>query len=107
MLVAGLQTARSILKAPPLDSIYTEEFEPGVGVSEDQVETYLRTTAASDNHETGSMAMLPRSMGGVVDPELRVYGTRNVRVADASVIPMPISAHLVSDRGVGLSDVPG
>lgn len=99
MLVAGLQTARKVLNAPPLDSIYTEEFEPGaaVGVSDDQVESYLRTTAASDNHETGSMAMLPRSMGGVVDTELRVYGTHNVRVADASVIPMPISAHLVSN----------
>jgi choline dehydrogenase-like flavoprotein len=37
--------------------------------------------------------MLPRDLGGVVDPTFKVYGTANVRVADASVIPQLISGH--------------
>jgi choline dehydrogenase-like flavoprotein len=38
--------------------------------------------------------MMSRSLGGVVDGRLKVYGTGNVRVIDASVMPLQISAHL-------------
>jgi len=32
--------------------------------------------------------MAPRSLGGVVDPKMKIYGLTNVRVVDASVIPL-------------------
>lgn len=37
--------------------------------------------------------MLPRSMGGVVNNRLKVYGTANVRVVDASVQPLQLCGH--------------
>lgn len=40
--------------------------------------------------------MMPRDMGGVVDTNLVVYGTANVRVTDASVLPFQICGHLTS-----------
>lgn len=47
----------------------------------------------SSQHLTGGNPMLPREAGGVVDTELLVYGTKNVRVVDGSVFPYQPSAH--------------
>jgi choline dehydrogenase-like flavoprotein len=40
--------------------------------------------------------MMNRDLGGVVDIEGKVYGTKNVRVVDASVFPSQISGHLTA-----------
>ena len=45
-------------------------------------------------HPVGTCAMMSRELGGVVSPELVVYGTKNVRVVDASVLPFQIDGHL-------------
>ncbi|KAI0724007.1 alcohol oxidase [Cerioporus squamosus] len=45
-------------------------------------------------HPLGTASMLPREDGGVVDPELKVYGTANVRVVDASILPLEVAAHI-------------
>lgn len=37
--------------------------------------------------------MLPKDKQGVVGPDLIVYGTKNLRVADLAVIPLHIAAH--------------
>ncbi|KAG6840297.1 hypothetical protein H0H93_004709, partial [Arthromyces matolae] len=38
-------------------------------------------------------AMLPRDQNGVVDSKLKVYGTSNIRVVDASILPVHIATH--------------
>lgn len=37
--------------------------------------------------------MLPKEAGGVVSPELIVYGTSNVRVVDAGIFPFQVNGH--------------
>ena len=37
-----------------------------------------------------------RSLGGVVGADLLVYDTSNLRVIDASILPIQLSAHLSS-----------
>ncbi|KAJ4355151.1 hypothetical protein N0V95_003173 [Ascochyta clinopodiicola] len=51
---------------------------------------------ASNAHQVGTAAMLPRELGGVVDARLRVYGTRGLRVVDCSVVPLIVGAHTMA-----------
>nr|BBD84647.1 putative GMC oxidoreductase [Cordana terrestris] len=61
-----------------------------------QWETYIRSTVGVNSHPLGTAAMMSRELGGVVDPQLKVYGTANVRVVDASVFPTQFSGHLTA-----------
>lgn len=53
-----------------------------------------RLTNPSFSHPCGTTAMLPREMGGVVSPDLKVYGTEGLRVVDAGIIPLIPGTHL-------------
>jgi choline dehydrogenase-like flavoprotein len=48
---------------------------------------------ASNGHSVGTAAMMPRELGGVVDGQLRVYGTRGLSIADTSIIPLIPGTH--------------
>jgi len=61
-----------------------------------QWQEYIQNTYAPVFHPIGSVPMLPREDGGAVDPNLVVYGTKNVRVVDSSILPIQLSAHLSS-----------
>lgn len=85
---------RRIATTAPFSEIWVDEYEPGLNVTTDRDwEDFVRNNVNTFYHPVGTCAMLPRADGGVVDSELRIYGTRNVRVVDASVIPVLLSAH--------------
>ena len=49
---------------------------------------HVKDTLNTLYHGIGTCAMEPQDKGGVVDPRLKVYGTSNLRVVDASVAPL-------------------
>lgn len=96
-LRAGFRMARSILQQAPLSSHVDQETAPGNDVqSDDQWDNWIRNNIGTEYHPSCTCSMLPRESGGVVDKNLLVYGTSNLRVIDASVPPLSMSAHLMS-----------
>ncbi|KAF1939445.1 alcohol oxidase [Clathrospora elynae] len=97
---------RTIATEAPMRDVWTEEYEPGNAVqSDEEWREYALKNILSIYHPIGTAALLPEKDGGVVDAELRVYGTQGLRVVDASVIPLLPSAHLqtliygIAERG--------
>jgi choline dehydrogenase-like flavoprotein len=62
----------------------------------DSARHFLRETATTNYHPCGTCSMTPEKDGGVVDPRLRVYGTANLRVVDASIFPIIPRGNIVS-----------
>ncbi|TGO55554.1 hypothetical protein BOTNAR_0242g00200 [Botryotinia narcissicola] len=54
----------------------------------DEVKKYVKKTGMSNWHPVGTCAMLPENKGGVVDNNLIVYGISNLRIVDASIMPI-------------------
>ncbi|KAJ9474364.1 Choline dehydrogenase [Pseudozyma hubeiensis] len=97
ILREGFKLARRVGTTAPLSTFTSSESAPGSSVSSDtQWESWIRSTVGTEFHPSSTCSMLPRELGGVVDKNLRVYGTKNLRVVDASVPPISFSAHLMS-----------
>ncbi|KAG5743589.1 hypothetical protein H9Q70_013701 [Fusarium xylarioides] len=94
-LIEGARFARKVAETEPLRSVWAAEFEPGLGKRTDaQLRDWVVKTVNSFYHPVGTCAMLPKKDGGVVDSNLKVYGTKNLRVVDASIIPVQLSGHI-------------
>jgi choline dehydrogenase-like flavoprotein len=76
-------------KVPPLDHAISREIVPGQLLDSEAEHTrFIRSRAAGYGHSVGTCRMgLSSDAGDVVDPNGLVYGTENVFVADASIIP--------------------
>lgn len=71
-------------------------FPPAPLTTLEEAKEYLRAHAMTNYHPVGTCAMVPEEVGGVVDAKLRVYGTGNVRVVDASVFPFVTRGNVVA-----------
>ncbi len=87
VLARGLRfVEQQLARAEPLASHLQDA--PARFADVESNKEYVRRTAGGANHWVGSCAMMPQEMGGVVDAKLRVHGCANLRVCDASVVPL-------------------
>ncbi|CAE7146931.1 unnamed protein product [Rhizoctonia solani] len=97
IIAAGIKYARTIAATAPMSSYFKSETSTtSAATTDDTIGTYIANSIATEYHPIGTCSMLPLDMGGVVDTNLRVYGTSNVRVIDASVMPIHVTAHTMA-----------
>ncbi|RAL63327.1 hypothetical protein DID88_003752 [Monilinia fructigena] len=98
--VAIAKWTRNFWAAKQLGSAFTE-FSPGYAAvpknaTDAQWESWIKSSFGPNNHPVGTCSMQGRNSGGVVDANMKVYFTSNVRVVDASILPYQSSGHLTS-----------
>lgn len=93
VMARGLEIGRSIFSRPSLSEHVVREVRPGDGVSEfPEVEQFARLEGSSLYHPCGTCRM-GNDEHAVVDPRLRLRGIQNLRVADASIMPAPLTGN--------------
>ncbi|KAI1136508.1 GMC oxidoreductase [Hypoxylon sp. FL0543] len=89
--------SEKLCQSPPLSSVVRSRVTPPSSIeNDDGLRDWVVKNTTSDWHPVGTCAM-GGSEGihsGVVDDRLRVYGVKRLRVVDASIMPLQISAHL-------------
>ena len=91
--IAGCRIARKLLQADAFAPFMRGEYLPGPAIENDgEWREHIRRTSFLGYHPVGTCRM-GNDAASVVDPRLRVREVEGLRVADASVMPLIVSAN--------------
>lgn len=94
VLLASIVYNRQVLATASMRSLQPLQLSPGPNATDQQILDFVKANLQTEFHPSGTCAMLPLDLGGVVDPQLLVYGTQNLRLVDASIMPVIPASHL-------------
>jgi choline dehydrogenase len=93
-LVEGYRKMNELVMQPAFIASRGERTEPQPDMkSNTDIEDWIRATASTDYHPSGSCRM-GNDQDAVVDTEMKVHGIEGLRVVDASVMPNIVSGNL-------------
>ncbi|GAA5234994.1 choline dehydrogenase [Verticiella sediminum] len=92
-MIRALELIRRLAATSPLSDMVVREHLPGSGTdTPERMLEFIRSNSQSIYHPVGTCRM-GQDEAAVVDERLRVRGIRNLRVADASIMPNLISGN--------------
>ncbi|TMN96522.1 GMC family oxidoreductase N-terminal domain-containing protein [Pseudoalteromonas sp. S558] len=92
VMLAGLKKTLAIMQSKAFDNIRGKMVYPLDINNDEQLIAFIRQTADTEYHPVGTCKMGQDSMA-VVDTNLRVHGMSNLRVVDASIMPIIITGN--------------
>lgn len=89
VLLAGIAMARELMQSTVMAPVIEAETRPGAGIiSDNELMAFVRETGNTVYHPVSTCRMGPEDQADhVVTPDLKVRQIRNLRVADASIMP--------------------
>ncbi|KAG9841133.1 alcohol oxidase, partial [Aureobasidium melanogenum] len=94
VLLASIVYNRQVLATTSMRLLQPLQLNPTPNATDQEILEFIKANVQTDFHPSGTCAMLPLDLGGVVDPNLLVYGTQNLRIVDASIMPVIPASHL-------------
>ncbi|KEQ94328.1 GMC oxidoreductase [Aureobasidium subglaciale EXF-2481] len=94
VLLASIVYNRQVLETTSMKLLEPLQVNPRLNATDQEVMDFIKDNIQTEFHPSGTCAMLPLDLGGVVDPDLLVYGTQNLRIVDASIMPLIPASHL-------------
>ncbi|KAF9466961.1 alcohol oxidase [Collybia nuda] len=94
LMVEGVKFVRKAQVTGKLGKNHIEYVQPAPEVDDDAIRKWIKTYSATLWHPLGTASMLPKADGGVVGDDLIVYGTSNLRIVDASALPLQFATHM-------------
>lgn len=87
VLIKAFKLLRELMQANAWNGLITEEISPGAHIqSDEEIRKAIAECTETVYHPVGSCKMGHDELA-VVDDKLRVHGIKNLRVADASIMP--------------------
>ena len=112
ILARHLQYLEVLTRTQPLASMLKpngQRIPSGISLRDlTSAKNHAINAVVSNYHPSGSCAMMPKELGGVVNERLIVYGTKNLRIVDASIFPLiprgniQSSVYAVAERAADL-----
>lgn len=94
IMLRAMEFNNRLLQTPQLSALKPSFTQVPANATVEQLTAILNKGIGTEYHFCGAAAMAPRELGGVVDSNLVVYGTENLRVVDSSIFPIIPGAHL-------------
>jgi choline dehydrogenase-like flavoprotein len=98
---AASKLARELSNEGAMKEYFDGEAIPGpkklkLNANLDDWARYVKENFRANYHGLGSCSMMKKELGGVLDPQARVYGVNGLRVIDGSAPPTQVSSHVMS-----------